>query len=194
MALFKSESERRAERNLRIKQAMREIQKNLQRGEKTLEGFKAKAVRAQQIGDQAQLAAIRGAMKRAFALKRTQERQLLAIEVALQVKDQAESVNAFASAMKAVSQAVGAAFGRVEMISSLEEYEKAMGKAATLQDQMDVFLDAASGMETVDADESGVSDAELDAFIEDAAVAAEGDLVDERVRAGLERVRKEMNR
>ena len=194
MALFKSDAERRAERNLQIKRAMREIQRNLQRGEKTLENFKSQAVRAQRIGDKAQLSAIRAAMKRAFSLKRTQERQLLAIEVALQMKDQAESVNAFASAMKAVSQAVGAAFGRVDMTSGLAEYEKAMDKAATMQDQMDVFLDAASGMDVTDADDSGVTDAELDAFIEDAAVAAEDELVDERVRAGLERVRKEMSR
>jgi hypothetical protein len=194
MALFKSEAERRAERNLQIKRAMREIQKNLQRGEKTLENFKSQAVRAQRIGDKAQLSAIRAAMKRAFSLKRTQERQLLAIEVALQMKDQAESVNAFAAAMKAVSQAVGAAFGRVDMTSGLEEYEKAMDKAATMQDQMDVFLDAASGMNVSDAADSGVTDAELDAFIEDAAVAAEDELVDERVRAGLERIRKEMSR
>ena len=194
MALFKSEDERRAERNLQIKHAMREIQRNLQRGEKTLENFKSQAVRAQRIGDKAQLSAIRAAMKRAFSLKRTQERQLLAIEVALQMKDQAESVNAFAAAMKAVSQAVGAAFGRVDMTSGLAEYEKAMEKAATMQDQMDVFLDAASGMDVTDADDSSVTDAELDAFIEDAAVVAEDELVDERVRAGLERVRKEMSR
>ena len=194
MALFKSDAERRAERNLRIKRAMREIQRNLQRGDKVLEGFKSKAVRAKQIGDMGQLAAIRLAMKRAFALKRVQERQLLAIENALQMKDMAESVNIFASAMKAVSQAVGAAFGRVDMTGGLQEFETAMGKAATLQDQVDVFLDAASGTDAADADDCGVTDAELDALIEDAAVAAESELVDERVKAGLERVRKEMSR
>ena len=194
MALFKSEAERRTERNLQVKRALREIQKNIQRNDEMLESFKKKAVRANQIGDKAQLNVIRGAMKQTFALKRTQERQILAIEVAMQIKDQAESVNAFAEAMRAVSRAIGATFAKVDVASGIQDYEKAMGKANTLSEQMDLFLDAASGTSVSDVSSEGISDAEIDGFIEDATIESETSLVDDRVSAGLERARKELQR
>jgi len=194
MALFKSEAERRTERNLQIKRALREIQKNIQRNDEMLESFKKKAVRAKQIGDKAQMKVICGAMKRTFALKRTQEQQILAIEVAMQIKDQVESVNAFAEALRAVSRAIGATFAKVDVASDIHEYERAMGRASTLSERTDLFLDAAFG--STDSEISGdtISDAEIDAFIEEATVEAETSLVDDRVSAGLERARKELQR
>ena len=194
MALFKSEAERRAERNLKIKQSVRMIQKGVQHGEKILEDFKAKAVRARQLGDTGQLATLRAAMKRAINLKRAQERALLSIESALLMKDQAESVGAFAAAMGEVSKAVGAAFGQIDMTRGIREFEATKAKSEFLQDQMDTFLEAVAGADSEPAGGDAVSDAELDAFIDDAAATAEEGLVDERVRAGLDRVRKEMSK
>lgn len=194
MSLFKSESERRAERNLQVKRAMREIQKNIQRNGEMIENYKKKAVRAKQIGDTSQLNVIRGAMKQTMNLRRTQERQLLAIETAMQIKDQAESVNVFAEAMRSVSKAIGAVYSKVDIANNMKDYEVAMNKASTLQDQMDLFLDAASGTSIADMGSDAITDDELDSFIEDAAVDAETSLVDDRVSAGLERVRKELNK
>ena len=194
MPLFKSGAERRAERNLKIKQAVRVIQKGIQSGEKTLEGFKAKAVRARQLGDNGQLATLRSAMKRAISFKRAQERALLSIESAMMMKDQAENVGAFAAAMGEVSKAVGAAFGQIDMTRGIREFEATKAKSEFLQDQMDTFLEAVAGVDSEPVEGDAVSDAELDAYIDDAAASAEEGLVDDRVRAGLDRVRKEMNR
>lgn len=192
MGLFKSERERATQRNLQVKKAIREIQKNMRNNEKQLEGYRQKAIKAKQIGDKKQLVVIKAAMNRTLGMIRTQERQILSIETSMQIKDQAESINVFAGAMKAVSKAIGSAYEKVNVNNCIDDYEKAMAKAETLADQMDLFLDAASGASDNLYDDDLVSDAEIDAMIEEGAVMSESSHTDERIQAGLDKVRKEL--
>ena len=190
MGLFKSNRERATQRNLQVKRAIRAITKNMSNNEKQLAQYREKAKRAKQIGDTAQLSVIKAAMSRTLSLSRTQERQILMIETSMQIKDQAESVSVFADALKAVSKAIGTTFKAVDIDMSIEEYEDAMTKADTLADQMDMFLDVASGASTGVGDDGLVSEEEIDAMIEDDAVESEASHTDERIQAGLDRVRK----
>lgn len=192
MGLFKSEAERRVERNLQIKKGIREIQKSIKKYDKSFEDFRKKAIRAKQIGDVSQLNVIKSAMKRTLSQRRMLERQELAIETALQMKDQAESVQSFAASMKSIAQAIGASFSNVDLTGTLAGYEEAMSKAETMQDQVGDFLDTVTEAGAQDDDSAVISDDEIDAMIEDEALEKERGQVDERISSGLDRIRKKM--
>ena len=83
MGLFKSKDERRIEREMRIRQGVRAIEKSIRQQEKFSEDFIKNARHAQQIGDKGQYEFIRGALKKTAAVKKILERQLLSIKNAM---------------------------------------------------------------------------------------------------------------
>ena len=91
MGLFKSKEERRIEREMKIRQGMRAIEKSIRQQEKFSDDFIKNAQNAKKIGDQNQYLFIRGALKKTAAIKKMLERQLLAIKNAMLIHQQAES-------------------------------------------------------------------------------------------------------
>ena len=83
MGLFKSKDERRIEREMKIRQGLRSIEKSIRQQEKFSEDFIRNARHAKQIGDNGQYLFIRSALKKTAAVKKMLERQLLAIIVIL---------------------------------------------------------------------------------------------------------------
>src|SRR5918998_1241980 len=109
MGLFKSKDERRVEREMRIRQGMRAIEKSIRQQEKFSEDFIKNAQHAKKIGDNNQYLFIRG------ALKKTAERQLLSIKSAMLIQQQAAAGAQFAESMNLMAREIGRTFGEMDL-------------------------------------------------------------------------------
>ena len=107
MGLFKSKDERRIEREMKIRQGMRAIEKSIRQQEKFAEDFIKNAQHARKIGDDGQYLFIRGALKKTAAVKKMLERQLLAIKNAMLIQQQAAASQQFAECMNLMAREIG---------------------------------------------------------------------------------------
>jgi hypothetical protein len=169
MGLFKSEEERRIERDIRIRQGIRRIEKAIREQGKFADEFIQNARRAKEIGDNSQYAFIRNSLKKTAAMKRVLERQLLSVKNALLIKRQAEASADFAGAMGMMAVEIGRLFGETDLVKTQADWEKAMVQSQTMEERMAMFLDsiediAAQDVEMTSAD--AVSDEEIDRMIE----------------------------
>ena len=170
MALFKSNEERRIERDIKIRQGIRRIEKAIREQGKFTDEFVGNARRAKQIGDTGQYNFIRGSLKKTAAMKRVLERQLLAVKNAMLIKRQAEASADFAGAMGMMATEIGKLFGQTDLVKTQAEWEKAMAQSQSMEERMSMFLDsvediAAQDVEATAAAEA-VSDEEIDRMIE----------------------------
>ena len=168
MGLFKSKDQRRMEREMRIRRGVKQIEKSIRQQEKFQDEFIAHARQARKIGDEGQYASIRGSLKRTAAVKKTLERQLLAIKNAQLLQQQARSSQQFAQSMNLIAGEIGRAFGEMDLSKTQADWERAMGQAESMEERMDLFLDtmedSAAGPSTVRDD--AVADEEIDRLIE----------------------------
>src|SRR5437868_5378955 len=111
MGLFKSKDQRRVEREMKIRQGLRSIEKSIREQEKFSEDFIKNAQHARKIGDENQYQFIRGALKKTAAVKKMLERQLLGIKNAMLIHKQAESSRQFAESMNIMASEIGRIFG-----------------------------------------------------------------------------------
>src|SRR6476646_9967567 len=114
MGLFKSKDERRIEREMKIRQGLRSIEKSIRQQEKFSEDFIKNAQHARKIGDEQQYQFIRGALKKTATVKKMLERQMLAIKNAMLINQQAQASREFAESMNVMAQAIGKTFGELE--------------------------------------------------------------------------------
>ncbi len=197
MGLFKSPEDRRIERELSIRKGINSIRRNIRDLERNEKQYLEKARRALQMGSQEQVQFLKSALKRSAAQKRAMERQLLNIETALQIKNQAEAHAEFATAMNSLSKSISDMFGATDFTRTQKDFEKAMMQAQTMEERADLFLESSSsslfGYEG--SGEDLVSDDEIDRMIEDEAVAEESKSeLDDAIDKGLDDVRKELGK
>jgi hypothetical protein len=177
MGLFKSKDERRVEREMKIRQGMRAIEKSIRQQEKFTDDFIRNARHARQIGDEGQYVFIRGALKKTAAVKKMLERQLLAIKNAMLIQQQAAASQQFAESMNLMAREIGRVFGEMDLTKTQAQWERAVSQAANMEERMEIFLDsmeqsAAAGAPVV-AKEELVSDDEIDRMISADVLAAE---------------------
>jgi hypothetical protein len=170
MGLFKSKEERRLEREMKIRQGMKSIERSIRQQEKFAEDFIKNAQHARKINDQQQYAVIRGALKRTAVVKKMLERQLLSIKNAMLVQAQATANRQFAESMKIMAQEIGQSFKEMDLTKTQADWEKAVAQAGTVEEKMDIFLDsmeqsAVSGS-AVGGRDDAVSDEEIDRMIQ----------------------------
>jgi hypothetical protein len=178
MGLFKSKDERRIEREMKIRQGMRAIEKSIRQQEKFAEDFIKNAQHARKIGDDNQYLFIRGALKKTAAVKKMLERQLLAIKNAMLIQQQAAAGQQFAESMTLMAREIGRTFGEMDLTKTQAEWERAVAQAGSMEERMEVFLDsmeqsAISGSGTVTSREDLVTDEEIDRMIQADVLAAE---------------------
>lgn len=169
MALFKSKAERKLDRDLKIRGGLKKIQRQIKKLGKSEQQYLNKARKAREAGDAGNLNFIKSALKRTMAQRRALERQLLTLETAIQIKDQAEAHSEFASSMTELSRAIADAFGETDLTQSLEQFERAMNQAESMEQRMDIFLDMSEDSLEARAETSvgeSVEDAEIDALID----------------------------
>jgi hypothetical protein len=169
MALFKSSEERRIERDIKIRQGIRRIEKAVREQTKFQDEFLQNARRAKKIGDSAQYQFIRNSFKKTLTIKRLLERQLLAVKNALLIKRQAEASADFASAMGVMAGEIGKLFGETDLIKTQADWEKAMVQSQTMEERMNMFLDVVEDVAAQDVEAAGrqeMGDEEIDRLIE----------------------------
>ncbi len=197
MGIFKSKEERRIERDIEVRKGVNSLKRNIVALSKHEKSYVEKAKRAKKIGDKDQYEFLKRQLKKTAAQRRMRERQLLSIETAVQIKDQAESDADFAKSMGSVAKAVSEVYGSVDFAKTQKNFEKAMMQAETLQQQMEIFLEMTqehvmSG--EVEGENEVVSDAEIDKMLEDEVVREEGGTVDKDIEKGLKDIQDELDR
>jgi hypothetical protein len=178
MGLFKSKDERRIEREMKIRQGMRSIEKSVRQQEKFADDFIKNAQHARKIGDEGQYQFIRSALKKTAAVKKMLERQLLAIKNAMLIQQQAQASQQFAESMNLMAGEIGRIFGEMDLTQTQAQWEKAVAQAGSMEERMEVFLDsmeqsAISGGQATSSKEELVSDEEIDRMIQADVLAAE---------------------
>ncbi len=170
MGLFKSAEERRIERDIKVRQGMRRIEKAIREQKKFQDEFVRNAQRAKKIGDGKQYAFIRNSLKKTALIQRLLERQLLSVKNALIIKRQAEASADFSSAMGMMAAEIGKLFGETDLVKTQADWEKAMVQSQSMEERMNMFLDSVEDIAAQDAElgetDLSVSDDEIDRLIE----------------------------
>src|SRR3982751_3625002 len=142
MGLFKSKDERRLEREMKIRQGMRSIERSIRQQEKFAEDFIKNAQHAKKIGDNSQYLFIRSALKKTATVKKMLERQLLAMKNAMLIQQQAQARQQFAESMNLMAKEIGGGFGERDLTRTQVDWEKAMAQAGSMEERMEVFLES----------------------------------------------------
>lgn len=170
MGLFKSSEERRIERDMKIRQGIRRIEKAIREQGKFQDEFIRNAQHARRIGDDAQYKFIRNSLKKTATIRKMLERQLLSVKNALLIKRQAEASADFASSMGLMAREIGRLFGETDLVKTQADWEKAMVQSQTMEERMSMFLDTIEDVAAQDVELSGtgetVTDEEIDRLIE----------------------------
>lgn len=168
MALFKSAEERRIERDIKIRQGIRRIEKAIREQGKFADEFIKNAQRAKKMGDNSQYTFIRNSLKKTATIKRALERQLLAVKNALIIKRQAEASADFAQCMGTMATEIGKLFGETDLLKTQADWERAMVQSQSMEERMSMFLDTVEDIAAEDTEAAGelVSDEEIDRMIE----------------------------
>src|SRR6476469_9351830 len=167
MGLFKSKDERRIEREMKIRQGVRAIERSIRQQQKFADDFIKNAQQAKKIGDEGQYLFIRNALKKTATVKKMLERQLLSIKNAMLIQQQAAASQQFAESMALMASEIGRTFGEMDLTKTQAQWEKAVAQAGSMEERMEVFLDsmeqtAISGASTTAAREDLVTDDEID--------------------------------
>jgi len=198
MGMFKSKEERRIERDIEVRKGVNSLKRNIRDLAKHESSYILKAKKAKKIGDSSQYDFLKRQLKKTAAQKRMRERQLLSIETAVQIKNQAESDADFAKSMGSVAKAVSEVYGSVDFAKTQKNFEKAMMQAETLQQQMEIFLEMTqehvmSG--EVEGENEVVSDAEIDKMLDEEVVhEEESGSLDKDIEKGLKDIQDELDR
>lgn len=169
MGFFKSKEERRMEREIKIRQNIRRIEKAIAEQGKFQDEFVKNARHAKQIGDTASYMFVRNSLKKTATLKKLLERQLLAVKNALLIKRQAEATADFATAMTTMASEVSKLYGDTNLEKTQMDWEKAMLQSQTMEERMEMFLEGiedAAQQDISAAATEALSDSEIDRMIE----------------------------
>jgi hypothetical protein len=198
MGMFKSKEEKRIERDIEVRKGVNSLKRNIRDLAKHEFSYIQKAKKAKKIGDNSQYDFLKRQLKKTAGQRRMRERQLLSIETAVQIKNQAESDADFAKSMGAVAKAVSEVYGSVDFAKTQKNFEKAMMQAETLQQQMEIFLEMTqehvmSG--EVEGEDQVVSDAEIDKMLDEEVVHEEASgSLDKDIEKGLKDIQDELDR
>ncbi len=197
MTLFKSKEEKRIERNIQVRKALTHIRRQLKVNEKYEQDYLHKARRARKLGMTNQYEFLKKAIKKTANIRIRLERQLLALESAAQVKDQAESHYDFAQAMNSLSKAIAEVFGSTDMAKTQVNFEKAMSQAESIEERMDAFLETTSesmfGYEG-SSEQELVTDSDIEKMIEEEVAHEEQEETEGEIDKDMAGIRKEMDK
>jgi hypothetical protein len=197
MGMFKSKEEKRIERDIEVRKGVNSLKRNIRDLAKHEASYILKAKKAKRIGDNSQYDFLKRQLKKTAGQRRMRERQLLSIETAVQIKNQAESDADFAKSMGAVAKAVSEVYGSVDFAKTQKNFEKAMMQADTLQQQMEIFLEMTQEhvmAGDVEGEDQVVTDAEIDKMLDEEVVREEGGSLDKDIEKGLKDIQEELDR
>jgi hypothetical protein len=178
MGLFKSKDERRVEREMKIRQGLRSIERSIRQQERFQDDFIKNAQHARKIGDEQQYQFIRSALKKTASVKKMLERQMLAIKNAMLINQQAQASKEFAQSMVLMAEEIGKVFGELDLTKTQAQWERAVAQAGSMEERMELFMDtmeqsAISGSASAAPSRELVTDDEIDRMIQADVLAAE---------------------
>ena len=182
MSLFKSNEDRRIERDIKIRQGIRRVERAITEQNKFTDEFVRNARRAKEIGDNSQYVFIRNSLKKTATVKKMLERQLLAVKNALIIKRQAEASADFAMAMGTMAREISRMFGETDLTKTQLDWEKAMAQSQSMEERMSMFLETVEDIaasDTAATPAEVVTDQEIDTMIEAEAQAEHAKDMDE---------------
>lgn len=191
MALFKSSEERRIEREMKIRQGIRRIERAIREQAKFTDEFVGNARRAQAIGDNKQYQFIRNSLKKTMVIRKVLERQLLSVKNALLIKRQAEASADFTQAMGLMAREIGKLFGETDLVKTQADWEKAMMQSQTMEERMNMFLDSVEDIAAQDVEMTTTSETVADDEV-DRLIAAEADAEQARESDRIATLRAEL--
>jgi hypothetical protein len=191
MALFKSSEERRIEREMKIRQGIRRIERAIREQGKFTDEFVTNARRAQAIGDNKQYQFIRNSLKKTMIIRKVLERQLLSVKNALLIKRQAEASADFTRAMGLMAGEIGKLFGETDLVKTQADWEKAMVQSQTMEERMNMFLESIEEIAQQDVEVSTTSETVADEEV-DRLIAAEAEAEQARESDRLSNLRAEL--
>lgn len=196
MGLFKSKAERKMERDLEIRKGINQVKRQIRDLERNEKDYVTKAKRARKMGANDQFEFLKKTVKKTASQKILLERQLLNIETAYQIKNQAEAHAQFAKSMNAVSRSIAETFGATDLAETQKDFEEALMKAESMEQQMEIFLDSVSGSLGMEATTSAdlISDEEIDRMVEEEIIHEEGEPLDAEISDGLKEIEKELGK
>jgi hypothetical protein len=168
MALFKSKEERRIERDIKIRQGIRRIEKSIAEQNKFTDEFVKNARQAKQIGDISSFQFIRNSLKKTATIKKMLERQLLAVKNALLIKRQAEAAADFSGAMKTMAAEVSRLYGDTDLAKTQMDWERAMMQSQSMEERVTMFLESIESGAAADVSQApaeAITDDEIDRMI-----------------------------
>ena len=191
MALFKSKEERRIERDIKIRQGIRRIEKSIAEQNKFTDEFVKNARQAKQIGDMSSYQFIRNSLKKTATIKKILERQLLAVKNALLIKRQAEAAADFSGAMKTMAAEVSRLYGDTDLAKTQMDWERAMLQSQSMEERVTMFLESIESGAAADVSQApaeAITDEEIDRMI-----AAEEEVSEAREAQQMSALRAELN-
>ncbi len=191
MGLFKTSEERRIEREMKIRQGIRRIERAIREQNKFTDEFVLNARNAQSIGDNKQYQFIRASLKKTMVIRKVLERQLLSVKNALLIKRQAEASADFTRAMGLMASEIGKLFGETDLVKTQADWEKAMMQSQTMEERMNMFLDSIEDIAQQDVQASTTSESVSDEEI-DRLITAEGEAEQAREVQKLANLRAEL--
>ena len=197
MGIFKSKEEKRIERTIEVRKGINSLKRNIRDLNKHELSYITKAKRARKMGDKDQYAFLKQQLKKTAGQKRSRERQLLSIETAMQIKNQAESDADFAKSMGSVAKAVSDVYGQVDFVKTQKNFEKAMMQAETLQQQMQIFLEMTQEhvmAGEAEGDEASVSDADIERMLSEEVAHEESEDLDSEIEKGIQSIQDDFQK
>ncbi len=194
MGWFKSDEEKRLEREIEMKRTIAQIKKNIREQQQFTGSYIDQAKRAKRIGDLATLQQLKGLIKKTATVVKMRERQLLSLEMTLQIKKQAESDSEFAKAMSTFAQSIAAVYKSVDYVQVAKQTEEAFQRANTIQERMQLMLDMTQDSinTNMESSEDLVSDKDIDKMIDEQVMAEDGQKLDAEISKGIKQIEDEL--
>lgn len=194
MGWFKSEDEKRLEREIEMKRTIAQIKKNIREQVDFTKSYVEQAKRAKRIGDLATLTQLKSLIKKTATVVKMRERQLLSLEMTLQIKKQAESDSEFAKAMSTFAQSIASVYKSVDYVQVAKQTEEAFQRANTIQERMQLMLDMTQDSINTNMEGSTdlVSDKDIDKMIDDQVMAEDGQKLDAEISKGIKQIEDEL--
>ena len=167
LGIFKTKEERLQERNIKVKQWLSQLRRQIKTLQKNEADYITKARVAHQKGFGDMFALLKGDIRSVRAEQNALERRILVIETAMQKQALMESNKIFAESMNAISKSISESFNAMDMAKMEASFEKAALQAQSVEDMATNFIETFISQNSSPDIEPGddTSDEELDRLI-----------------------------
>lgn len=191
MGIFKSKQEKEIEKKMMVKKTINAMNRHINKLEEQKKVYVEAAKRATRLGLTPQVNLAKSGLKMTLAQCKKAQEMLLNFEITSQMKDMSMMTQEFLNGMSSLSKEMIKLTDSKDFVKVQKQFELAMAGVETRTEQMDLFLDEnQSTFSTASGDTSEVSDAEIDALINEQA--SQQDISDDTIDSVLSDLKNKM--